>query len=188
MITTVPIIVQADWATRIELAPSIKYTERILPKVLETQQNELRPAVGKEFYLELVQVIENGGTVPGALTTLTQAAYDTLSPYLKDIVIYYTYAAYLMDSHTQNTRYGAVQKSNPHSQSLSKEDKGRLIRYYRGIAGNYVGDLEDILKDNSTDYPTWTQNQPKPDESRKQATRMTGIGGVYGNMEATGLC
>ena len=174
MITTTPWIIQADFPNDIHFPSTIKYDERVKPKVLQAQQFDLRQVVGKEFYAELVLTLENGNLLAGGETYL-QADYDALLPYLKQYLTMASYARYLGEADEHNTRYGTVTKINPHSQILDPADRDRKIRTYRSMAASYANDICEFLSDNSSKYPVWEQNQPDSDSGKLSGVTFSSV-------------
>ena len=153
-------IAPSDWPDFIRLPQSIEYASVIYPRVLDAQEVDLSDAIGWDFYRVLAAVLDNAGliagaTVDGEAVNLTQPAYDAIVPYLKPIIIYYTYALHTEEFGIQETRYGQRVKANPHSKEPSDRQVDRKLHRTRGRATHYLKKLCDYLGDNTSLYPDW---------------------------------
>lgn len=175
MITTNPIVVKADFANYVHLPTNFRYDETMKPRVLQAQQHDLRKLVGKEFYAEIAQVLDNSGTVPGGLTTLTQTAYDNIVPYIKPVVIHFAYARFINQQDEHNTNYGTVVKKNPHSEPISEKRRTTRTVAERSKAVDYWQDMLEYMEDNTGDYPTWRDNKPKESEKGTMSINFSSV-------------
>lgn len=155
MLTTQPILQQSDFESFVDLQGSFPYTEKLLPKVLEAQQYDLKPLLGTDFYSEVSQVIENGNTIPGGFSKFNQTEYDALKVYLIDFIKYAAYTRYLSDPNNVLTRFGLVQKKTPHSEQSNGEQRKESKRYYGGLSESAKADLCEYLNDNSNTFTSW---------------------------------
>lgn len=151
------LIAQSDWTNYVELSTAIessKYTSRIVPKVLEAQDFDLRDLIGKELYNEVISV-SDGNTEPN----LSSGNYTALLPYLKPVIVYFTYARYLPESQNVNSRHGTVKKLTPHSEPIELKELMRLAAMYKSRAIEHGERLIEFLEDNVENYPTWNSNR-----------------------------
>lgn len=144
---------KTDFQNFLDLQGSFKYYERLAPKCLEAQRFDLRPVLGKDFYAEIIAVVENTDTILPESTFL-QDSYNNLLPYLKNFVKYSAFVRYLKDANTILTRFGPKTKKTPHS-DFSAEDKKESIRYYGSMARDYATELVEYLDDNANLFPGW---------------------------------
>ncbi len=155
MLTTQPILQQSDFQSFVDLQGNFPYTEKLLPKVLESQQYDLKPLLGTDFYEEIASVIENGNIIPGGFSKFDQTAYDALKVYLIDFVKYAAFTRYLSDPNNVLTRFGLVQKKTPHFEQSNGENRKESKRYYGGLSESAKADLCEYLNDNTNTFSTW---------------------------------
>lgn len=145
------ILIQSDFDF-VDLQGNFKFSERLEPKVIESQRFDLKPLIGDDFYDEVQAVIDNSGTVLGG-TSFTQTAYDNLAPYIKNFIKYASFSRYLKGANAVLTRTGVYFKNSPHSERVKDQEKSEMIKYYSGLSVGYGKELYDYLIDNSSDYP-----------------------------------
>ncbi len=86
---------------------------------------------------------------------------------LKAVIVFYSYARYLMYGSVKDTPFGFVEKQNSGQSAAADINLKRSLRKNNEeIAFNYWENVQDFLNRNYTDYPLWSQNWAAPNKSR----------------------
>lgn len=133
---------------------------KIDSEINEAQEFDLRPILGDEFYLAL---LDDFNASPSLATysdlfngvTYTYGAYQYQHDGLKAVLCYYAYARYLNNSNTNSTAFGMVQKRNDDSDPISEKTLARLVGQAVSGAKAYEQRILDYLSRNSSTYPLW---------------------------------
>ena len=161
------LISQSDWPDYIHLPASITstvYDNTVKPYVLQAQDIDLRQILYKDFYDEIMEVAASGSD--SANGELTKANYDLLLPYIKPMLVFFAYARYVGKSEIVNSRYGAIQKTNEHSEPISEKKINRLQMQERANAINYLNVMQDYMELNKSKFDTWYRNRDLNDSKR----------------------
>lgn len=170
----VQLITISDFNSLRVLSNNLNASKKLDPYILEAQQFDLKPMLGNALYLDLCNDF---------------AAYPSLSVYsdlfngsewtesgftyrhegLKSVLVYFSYARYVIESPLSETANGVVIKTEQYSQSA--EDKALIRRRdtaYSGAQAYWV-DVKKFLNDNYLDYPLWENCDKKVNKSRISA-------------------
>lgn len=135
-------------------------SKKVDPFILEAQEFELRPILGDEFYLDLLDDFNASPSLTkyndlfnGSRYTCGTIQYE--NPGLKSVLVYYSYARYLNNSNTNSTPFGMVEKLNSDSKSLSEKALSRLVSQAVSGAKAYEFRVVDFLRRNSEDFPLY---------------------------------
>jgi len=129
-------------------------------EINEAQEFDLRPILGDEFYLALI----NDFAASPSLTTYSDLFNGSTYVYsgntyqhdgIKAMLCYYAYARYLNNSNTNATAYGTVIKLNQESEPVSEKTLSRLVGQAISGAKVFENRIRDFLTRNSADYPLW---------------------------------
>lgn len=129
-------------------------------EINEAQEFDLRPFLGDEFYLALI----NDFNASPSLATYSDLFNGSTYVYsgntyqhdgIKAMLCYYAYARYLSNSNTNATAFGTVIKSNDDSEPISEKTLSRLVGQAISGAKIFENRVRDFLSRNSNDYPLW---------------------------------
>ena len=163
------LINKSDWADYVYLPPSITdtiYTNIIAPHVNKAQDIDLKNILHKDFWSEVYEVAASGAD--SANGKLAKVNYDLLLPYLKPIIVQFSYARWLDDSEVSISKYGAIQKTNEHSEPISEAKLSRLKIKERSAGSAYVRSMIDFMEltANAGKFATWDANRSNNGENR----------------------
>jgi hypothetical protein len=119
--------------------------DNILPYIREAQKFDLTPILGKEFVSDMQENVDT-------------AIYQSLLPYVRPVLAYYSYARYILSKNAVDTPYGFVQKTNEFSQPVTEKTIARIVEQARNSATAYAREMIEFIKDNNTDYPLYVDN------------------------------
>jgi hypothetical protein len=140
------IISTADFISRADLSQNI-ITQKIQAQIAPTQEKFGRSKIlCWDFYNEVLDVVSGAET---------SAVITTLLPYLKDFLVYKTYARYLRNANVLLTPAGGRISSDTTSVAASREDMSDLIDQALEDANSYQDTLVNFLTLYQNDYPTW---------------------------------
>lgn len=166
----VQLITISDFNSLRSLSSNLNAAKKLDPYILEAQQFDLKPLLGNSFFLSICNDYVNGEFTDyvdlfnGSEWTESGKTYRHEG--LKSVLIYFSYARYVIESATNETAYGVVNKTDQYSQSA--EDK-TLIRKrdtaYSGAQAYWV-DVKRFLDYNYLDYPLWENCDKQVNKSR----------------------
>ena len=157
------LITRSDWDTyKKKLGANVSWDDDVKPIVLESQFHDLRDLLTPDFYTEVDKVAETAGDYGN----LTVANYNLLLPYIKPVVVYFSYARYIQAAQMHDNRYGQVIKTNPYSEPVPTEVIDREARKNRSMAIDHYQVLKEYLDDNLSSYTTYRDADEVPDEKR----------------------
>jgi hypothetical protein len=110
--------------------------------VLEAQELDLRPLLGIDLYIALVEDFEASPSLATYSDLWNGSTYDILTKKFKHeglipVLAYYTYARYIQNSGVNSTPYGLVEKKNDFSQPTSEKTIARKISQAQSGAKAY---------------------------------------------------
>jgi len=143
------IITTADFTSRADLSQNIA-TTKIQAQIAPVQEIYGIKVLCREFYAKVLSVVAG---------TTTSAAITTLLPYLKDFLVYKTYAEYLVGAGLLMTPAGARVSVDTTSDPASEKQVSEIIAQARNRANFYQDTLINFLTLNEDDYPTWRDSQ-----------------------------
>lgn len=156
MKTEIPIVLKEDFTTVRRIPETVRYSEDMVPAILEAQEMDLLPVFTKDMKADLIATIENLGVIVGT-EGYNQAAYDGLLPYLKDVALWYGFSRYNRTAGIDYTRSGPVVKSGtPNSEPIGKGLRDTLVQGADSKAAHYLREMCEYLDDNSTSFPDWS--------------------------------
>lgn len=119
--------------------------DNIQPYIREAQKFDLSTLLNKELISDMQENLEN-------------ANYQTLLPYVRPVLAYFSYARYILGKNAVDTPFGFVQKTNEFSQPASEKTIARIVEQARNSATGYARDMIQFIRDNINDYPLFTDN------------------------------
>ena len=138
------IIEAADFKSRADLSQNIQ-TQKIQAQIAPTQEIYGIKVLCNEFYDEVLAVVEGG----------TDADITTVLPYIKDFLVYKTYAEYLVGASILMTPAGGRVSIDATSDPASDAAIGALIAQAQNRANFYQDRLVNFLELNADTYTTW---------------------------------
>ena len=134
--------------------------KKLDPFIQEAQEFDLRPFMGDEFYLKLVDEFKN--TFPDSNyenlyqgSTWMKGGKTYENPGLRAVLVYYSYARYLNKANTNSTAFGMVGKTNPDSTPLTDRTIDRLVSQSMNGAKAYLNRVEFFINCNSELFPEY---------------------------------
>jgi hypothetical protein len=134
--------------------------KKVNPFIQEAQEFDLRPFMGDEFYLKLVEEFKN--TFPdsnyenlyqGSTWTKNGKTYE--NPGLRSVLVYWSYARYLNKANTNSTAFGMVTKTNPDSTPITDRTIDRLVSQANSGAKAYLNRVEFYINCNKDLFPQY---------------------------------
>ena len=175
------LIIQSDFDDYRKITSHLaaRYNDRVRPYVLEAQISDLRGVLTKNFYNEVISVADSGVDHP---TGLTKVNYDLLLPYIKPVLVYFTWARLLENNQVTMTVNSVVQKTNEFSTPTSNAQRTAAINSAQSMAQVYVNDMLEYIDDNRAKFATYHNNISKSDRNRT-SIRISGVDNTYYNGE-----
>jgi hypothetical protein len=165
-----------------EFKPLSKNTDtdkKVKPFIQEAQEFDLRPFMGDEFYLELINQVQNTFPNPnykdlfdGSIWTKGGRTYE--NPGLRAVLVYYSYARYLNKANTNSTAFGMVGKENPDSSPITDRTIDRLVSQSMNGAKAYLNRVEYYINCNKDLFPEYDCGV---DLQKSGSIRMSAAGG-----------
>jgi len=138
------IITISDFKSRADISENIQ-TQKIQAQIAPTQEQFGIKILCRAFYAEVLAVIDGG----------TDAAITTLLPFLRDFLVYKTYARYLTGAAVLMTPAGARVSIDATSEAASDKQVSEIAKQADNDANFYQDTLVNFLCLNADDYPTW---------------------------------
>lgn len=131
--------------------------------ILTSQRKYVRPTLGKDFYNEILDQIENTTLTPDN----TIIVDNFLKPMLAHLVVYECYSKV----HTQLTNQGAMSADTEYSKQGSSFDYSQSRDFYINKGDTWRKDMivyiEDAKDDDSTKYPLFEDCKDQPQLNKK---------------------
>lgn len=153
----------SDFTPYKSISHNINVTKKLEPYIVEAQEFDLKDLLGQELYNDLLndfiaspplgnyEDLYNGSSYTKGGKVYTHKG-------LIPVLVYFTYARFIMDSNSESTAFGQVVKTNQYSEPLSEKAIDRKYNQAKSGALAYWKDVEKFLNDNSIDYPLWKNN------------------------------
>ena len=138
------IITTADFTSRADLSQNI-ITQKIQAQIGPVQEQFGIKILCRDFYAEVL----------ASISGVEVAAITTLLPYLKDFLVYKTYARYLVGSPVMMTPAGPRTQIDTTSALASDKQISEIIALANQDANFYQDTLVNFLTLYQNDYPTW---------------------------------
>ena len=131
--------------------------------ILTSQRKYVRPTLGKDFYNEILDQIENATLTPDN----TIIVDNFLKPMLAHFVVYECYSKV----HTQITNQGSMNASTEFSEQGNSFDYSQSRDFYINKGDTWRKDMivyiEDAKDDDSTKYPLFEDCKDQPQLNKK---------------------
>lgn len=145
--------------------------DKLNEMILDAQLLDLQPLLGEKLYNKILKTPEdytdllNGGNYQFQDTEYTNNG-------LKMVLVYYTYARYIMFSSVTDTPFSVVEKLNPDSRPVDASNKKTIYSMNRDAANQIWQNVRTyLIRTGNTDFPECKQ-QARP----SGGFRMTKIG------------
>ena len=166
MATTTKLITISDFENYRDITSNLE-EERMNPYILEAQRFELRSFLGDALYRELLEAwaespIESKWDNLVSGCSYENSAGDTIYYHgIIPVIVYYSYARFVLAQVVNVTRFGVVKKLNEHSEQI--DDKSLNMVYTRAVeAGDaYLREVELYLDENYADFDNWGTGEKK---------------------------
>lgn len=156
----VKMITLSDIRERLGIALNTNIERDLNPKILEAQDFDLRPFLGEELYLDLLEDFSNSPSLVkyadlfnGSTYTYNGRTYQHDG--VKAILVYHSYARYRGSSPIKDTPYGAMMKKNEHSDHASEKAISRMIAEERSKATAHEDRVRMFLERFRDNYPLY---------------------------------
>ena len=179
MADTTKLIEASDFAPYKVIADNITESKTIDPYILEAQQFDLKPLLGQELFIDLLEDFEDTPSLSKYEDLFNGKSYEKYGKKYKHqglvpVLCYFAYARYLTNANQSSTEYGVVQKRTDESQPVPEATLARMITQAREGAMAYWHDVKTYLDHNANDIPLW--NCSKKDWPISGLPSMRGIG------------
>lgn len=148
------------------IADNVNTVKDLAPHILEAQLFDLRPFIGDEFYLSLVDDFNSSPSLAdysdlfnGVRYTYGGNSYEQYG--IKTVLAYYTYARYLAQGGVKDTPSGLMLKNSTHSSHVSDKTITRLVAQATSAAKAHEDMITDYLSRNAASYPLWKCSAPR---------------------------
>ncbi len=142
------------------ISANINVIKKLLPYVGEAQQFDLKELMGSAFYLSFINDYASSPSFAnytdlwnGSEWIVDNKTYRHEG--LKVVLIYLSYARYVMNSNIEETAHGTVIKKEEYSTPVSEKTILRKADSAKSGAIVYFDDVKKYLDDNYTLYPLW---------------------------------
>jgi len=163
------------------ITSNINEAKSLVPFIYEAQEFDLRPFLGEELYLALLDDFDASPSLatPAMLDLYSGSDYtDTAGvrrqhPGIVAMLVYFTHARYIAGANVHSTKHGMKVKENDWSTEPSEKTIARMIGQARSGAVAYQERVKRFLDINAVDYPLWKSGAKR----RRGQIRLTAIGG-----------
>lgn len=143
----IKLITYDDFAPYRSISSNIDNTKRLEPFIEEAQVLDLKPVFDcrdAEFLAEVITKKDDSDDFQ-----------KLVDDYVKPVLIYYTYARFLVNHGIFAGAHGFVNKIVEESQPIDDRTRARLITQAQSAALAYQKMMTDYLSDNKSKYPNW---------------------------------
>ncbi len=151
------IITISDFESRADISENV-LTAKIQAQIGPAQEQFGIKILCRDFYAEVLAHID-GTTVTAVITTLL--------PFLRDFLVYKTYARYLVGAPIMMTATGQRTQLDETSEIAPDKLIAEQIALARNDANFYQDTLVNFLTLNADDYPTWRDSICGCDDKRR---------------------
>jgi hypothetical protein len=168
------------------LSKNTNTEKKVNPYIQEAQEFDLRPFMGDEFYLKLIDEYNATPTqfpTPGYKdlyqgSTWTKDGKTYENPGIKAFLVYCSYARYINTANTNSTAFGMVGKNNPDSTPITDRTIDRLVSQTNNGAKAYLRRVEFFIECNPSIFPLFRENCNAENKAGKTGSmRMSAAGG-----------
>jgi len=145
MAVTVRIVTTSDFVGRADLTQNVD-ANKMLAHIDPVQEIFGIKILCNDFYDEVLAVVDG---------TATSAVITTLLPFIRDFLVYKTYAEYLIGAGLMSTAEGLRVSTSEVSEQASPQQMAAVVAQAEGWANDYQDRLVNFLSLNADDYPTW---------------------------------
>lgn len=167
-----------DIRDRIGIPLNTNQAKDLNPKILDAQDFDLRPFLGEQLYLDLIEDFSNSPSLVkyndlfnGSTYTYNGKKYQHDG--VKAILVYHSYARYSGRNSIKDTPFGFTQKKNEHSDHASEKAIARIVAEERSKAQAHEDRVRMFLHYNREDYPLYNCHNTK---RRSTGVRIKRIG------------
>lgn len=122
--------------------------DKVIDNPIKRAQETLRMILSESFYTEI-----NTQFDANSLTTVNTSLFD---PYIKQYVAWQAYEYWLEKANFNFTRSGVRVHTDESSEVATDKSMGELLRAAKQTTQLYKGLMMTYLKDNSTNYPLYS--------------------------------
>lgn len=148
------LITLADIQALESISENIDFDTKVRPHIFDAQEFDVRPLVGEELWID---IIENPANYTEVLDefTYTHQGHKYQHPGLKKVIVMYAVSRYKAVLPETDTAYGLVMKNNEHSTHVSDKRIARAEAKAKAGAEIYWSRVRDFLCRKSSDFPLW---------------------------------
>lgn len=156
--------------------------KKISPFIQEAQEFDVSPFLGDAFYMAIEDDFNASPSLQDFYdlfngSTYTYSGKEYRHKGLKAVLVYYAYARYVANAHTNQTAFGVVQKNSDHSTAVSEKTIERLVNQANAGAEKYKNDLILFLNRNHANYPLWETRDANENTTGSGSIRLSSVGG-----------
>jgi hypothetical protein len=180
------LITFSDFEPYRELTGNLDVTERLTPYITQAQNFDLKPLMGNQFYVDVVNnpaSTENVLLLDGGDYVYNNNTYTFTG--LKAVIVMFAYARFLQNQNINVTRFGIVFKNNNDvSERVDTKTLQFAVTNAKDQAISYWNECIEFLCNNSTDYPLWGDDAPANPKTKKNVV----VSPVGGNSNTRNKC
>lgn len=162
-----------------QMTVHINSEKLVNPYIMEAQDFDIRPFLGDEFYLDLLDDFDASPSLEvysdlynGSSYTYQEKTYHQDG--LAKVLAYFSYGRYLPYSNAISTSVGQRQKLNPSSELVPSQTISAMLTQAKSAAVVCQERVRLYLDRNKDLYPLW--NQCDSQQRRTGSIRITAIG------------
>lgn len=132
----------------------------LTPLIIEAQEFDLRPFLGDEFYIDLLEDFEASPSLVTYSDLYNGVNYTYSDRKFKcdgiaKLVVHYVWARYLMMANIHSTPEGLVQKKTEFSDPITEAARARIVSQAKSQSVVIQETIKRYLDRNRTSYPLW---------------------------------
>lgn len=158
------------------ITSSVDSVKSLEPFIIDAQEMDLRPFIGQELYIDLINEFESYPSLPTYNYLFNGCTYQVgtknyLHHGLKAVLVFYTWHRFILGGNIQSTRMGMVVKKNEFSEPASEATIARIASQAKSMAVVYQDSVKCYLDNNNSLYPLWKCNR-----GHRGSIKIRGIG------------
>jgi hypothetical protein len=174
------LISRSDIAKYRSISVNANAEKKLNPYILSAQEVDLKELIGNAFHYALVQdyIASPSLSIYGDLfngSTWVYAGNTYSHKGLKAVLCLFAYSRYVIDSNTESTAFGTVEKKNEFSVASDMKRLASMHDTARSEALAYWNEVRCFLNDNSSDYTLWSVSKSYTRH------RISGVDNIHGH-------
>lgn len=160
MADTTLLISRPDFEPYKALSANMNTVKNLDAYILEAQEMDLKPLMGREIYIDLLDDFEASPSLAIYDDLFNGLSYTYLDKKYKHaglvpVLCYFTYARFLLNANGHSTEFGIVKKKTEDSEAVSDSEIARRVSQARAGAMAYWEDVRIFLNHYKDTYTLW---------------------------------